>query len=738
MAEVQSGRLADQAPDLADVQEFVDWTRAYRGPDHIAVRRAAEDDARQLLDELAGQMTHEDAQRLGRLLNTDGRAGEVRHDRFTPAFVGATLQKVTGDLDTFNRQVERLWDTDEQIALATLDEILKDPGAMPGAGRSLPSVLFYLRDRDRFVPWLRSTHRGLAALTGFKSQGRQGGAKTYLAYCEQARAFADTHGLASQEIDGVLAIAGAVFQQREQKSATSSSPPTLSEDAFTFLADLRADNTNEWMTENRSRYENSLRGPFKALMQAVAEQHIVDLDPALNTTIKTGEVLGSIRKRFPDEAGQYNTYFWGAFSRHRKQRDVQLYVRIDWNSLRVGAALGTAPKDAIERFRDGIKQGADVAWAVLEPVRDRLTFWLDDGPPPKEIRVTGPDDLLRWAEGASPTVLELFEPDDPLVTSKGLVDEVGLVLTTLYPIAALGWGEPLEESASTEEESDAESEEADYTLVQVAHDTHLPIEDLEEWVAMLASPRKRQAILYGPPGTSKTFVAKKLGQHLASPGGEVLTVQFHPSFSYEDFIEGLRPDESASELRYAVRPGIFTEFCDRARRKPSATFVFLIDEVNRADLGSVLGELMMLLEYRGERLPLPYSQRPFSIPKNVVVLATMNTADRSLALVDFALRRRFHTIEMAPSREILAEHLASTGEDGGLVLKFFDLLQKEVDSRDFAPGHAYWMGDDISADGLRRLWRYELRPYLAEYWFEHRSRLDSLEGSVGELLGEEA
>jgi hypothetical protein len=164
----------------------------------------------------------------------------------------------------------------------------------------------------------------------------------------------------------------------------------------------------------------------------------------------------------------------------------------------------------------------------------------------------------------------------------------------------------------------------------------------------------------------------------------------------------------------------------------------VIDEVNRADLGSVFGELMMLLEYRGEKLTLPYSQRPFSIPKNVVVLATMNTADRSLALVDFALRRRFHTIEMLPNREVLVGHLARTQDDFEVAVRMFDLLQKEVDSPEFAPGHSYWMGDDVTPDGLRRVWRYELRPYLAEYWFEHRSRLDALEKAVGELVGEEA
>lgn len=362
-----------------------------------------------------------------------------------------------------------------------------------------------------------------------------------------------------------------------------------------------------------------------------------------------------------------------------------------------------------------------------------MVFFLDDGER-QVIEVNEPFDLIGWLQGPSPSVVELLKPTDPLVTSEGLADEIGLIFQGLYPIAALAWGKPLQEPEPADGDEPLEA----YTLAQLAHDTLLPIEDLEEWAAMLRDPKKRQAILYGPPGTSKTFVAMHLANHLALPDGEVQLVQFHPSFSYEDFLEGLRPADNPAQFRYEVRPGIFAEFCERARAKPSATFVFVIDEINRADLGSVLGELMLLLEYRGATVPLPYSKRRFGVPKNVVVLATMNTADRSLALVDFALRRRFHTIELPPNREVLSRYLAGAADDGELAIRFFDLVQERVDNRDFAPGHAYWMGDDISADGLRRVWRYELKPYLAEYWFEHSSRLQDLERAVGELLGEGA
>src|SRR4029450_1098632 len=138
--------------------------------------------------------------------------------------------------------------------------------------------------------------------------------------------------------------------------------------------------------------------------------------------------------------------------------------------------------------------------------------------------------------------------------------------------------------------------------------------------------------------------APQLAPHPPGSPDRVSFVQFHPSFSYEDFIEGLRPSEAAEGLNYEVRPGLFKEFCRRAAGSDD-TFVYVIDEINRADLGSVLGELLMLLEYRGQTIRLPYSQKPFSVPHNIILLATMNTADRSLALVDYALRRRFHAFQ---------------------------------------------------------------------------------------------
>jgi 5-methylcytosine-specific restriction endonuclease McrBC GTP-binding regulatory subunit McrB len=251
----------------------------------------------------------------------------------------------------------------------------------------------------------------------------------------------------------------------------------------------------------------------------------------------------------------------------------------------------------------------------------------------------------------------------------------------------------------------------------------------------------RQGLFYGPPGTGKTHVATHLAEHLATSADHIETVQFHSSYSYEDFIEGLRPDLDADTgaLRYTVRPGVFQELCTKARAAKDETFVLVIDEMNRADVAAVFGELLLLLEYRGNRqVTLPYSQRRFSVPRNLVLLGTMNTADRSLALVDFALRRRFNAFPLNPSHEVLAGWgKVNPDADIDLLLALFDLILDRVGaSSPLAPGHSYWMVEDADAETAAHIWSHQVRPYLAEHWFEQPEHLEQLDRDVRALIAE--
>ncbi|WP_164842746.1 McrB family protein [Actinoplanes solisilvae] len=309
--------------------------------------------------------------------------------------------------------------------------------------------------------------------------------------------------------------------------------------------------------------------------------------------------------------------------------------------------------------------------------------------------------------------------------------EADAILTTVMRYAR-------EESAEAGEVTVEPVDPHRLTANEVAALCYLPVELIDQWAAALRTGM-RQAVFHGPPGTGKTHVAMLLARHLASSAEHIEVTQFHPAYSYEDFIEGLRPETEAAELKYVVRDGVFARLCARASIAPDETFVLIIDEMNRADLAAVFGELLYLLEYRGTgKVTLPYSQRTFTVPPNVFLLGTMNTADRSLALLDFALRRRFNAFPLLPDAAVLERWTAARSADNAeLALGVFRLIRDRVGhDTPVSPGHSYWMTERLDAAAAERVWDYQLRPYLAEYWFEQPAELKRLDGDVRSLIAE--
>ncbi|WP_067135656.1 McrB family protein [Microtetraspora malaysiensis] len=251
---------------------------------------------------------------------------------------------------------------------------------------------------------------------------------------------------------------------------------------------------------------------------------------------------------------------------------------------------------------------------------------------------------------------------------------------------------------------------------------------LQECVDLLGD--RPQLILYGPPGTGKTYIAQHLAQHLANGKPEnVKLVQFHPSYSYEDFFEGFRPVQTpdGQGVVFKPLPGPLLRLVDAARQRPEEPFLLIIDEINRGNIAKIFGELYFLLEYRGKAVDLLYSSadeagKPFTLPKNLIIIGTMNTADRSIALVDAAMRRRFAFVELHPEETPTADILRRWLEHHDLpdeAARLLNELNARIEDRDFKIGPSYLMRPAIYHDvkGFERVWRTQVLPLLEEHHY---------------------
>ena len=257
-------------------------------------------------------------------------------------------------------------------------------------------------------------------------------------------------------------------------------------------------------------------------------------------------------------------------------------------------------------------------------------------------------------------------------------------------------------------------------LPTLAASLKLNVEFLENIETLLED--KKQVIFQGPPGTGKTYVAQKLARHLAGSDKRVTLVQFHPSYAYEDFVQGFRPALVEGQPGFELRDGPLLQAADRARDEPHAKHYLVIDEINRGNLAKVFGELYFLLEYRNEEIRLQYSDAPFSLPDNLYIIGTMNTADRSIALVDLALRRRFYFVMFHPDEEpvkgVLRRWLSDRAPDMEWVADVVELANEKLsDDRHAAIGPSYFMKDGLDEDMVKRAWKHSVLPYIEERRF---------------------
>lgn len=235
---------------------------------------------------------------------------------------------------------------------------------------------------------------------------------------------------------------------------------------------------------------------------------------------------------------------------------------------------------------------------------------------------------------------------------------------------------------------------------------------------------KRQLIFYGPPGTSKTFTAMAVAEFVAGDRDRTQLVQFHPSYAYEDFVQGYRPDDLGGGAAFVLRDGPLLDIAERAADNPDDRFVLVIDEINRGNIARVFGEMYFLLEYRDRPITLQYAREddpPFCLPENLLVVGTMNSADRSIALVDGALRRRFYFVPFFPLEPPVSGLLRRWLSDNkpGMewvadVVDRANALLVESGHRDAAIGPSYFIKDNLDDRWVALIWEYSVKPYLEE------------------------
>lgn len=389
--------------------------------------------------------------------------------------------------------------------------------------------------------------------------------------------------------------------------------------------------------------------------------------------------------------------FMGQGETYTPQLSADMYERYkkNWHGLKVELTeAGHQPTDMIDLFAL-----ISVAYAVSQERTGNLTY-------EAQVALDVPRPLR---EEEAPYIIDAHGESDS--DKDGDIEHAQEALTPTT-----------EQIDPSKAQADPTERHPAYPLSALTEATGYPAEQVTMWLNSLR--RKGQAIFYGPPGTGKTFLAREIGRHVVAEGdGLIDMIQFHQAYDYADFMEGIRPRTNAQgNLIWENRPGIFLNFCRQAAAR-SGPSLFIIDEINRANLSRVFGELMHLLEYRDQALTLASGER-FQIPADLLLIGTMNTADQGVAPLDQALRRRFAFFQLPPDFDRLRHfHRHQTDLPLEPLITLLEEINAEINDPDTAIGITYFMTASLAAD-LPTIWQTEVTPLLAERFYRRPELLE--------------
>jgi len=578
---------------------------------------------------------------------------------------------------------------------------------LPGAGLWLPTALLHLRDPQRF-PLFNDRVRARLALLDDSLAYTASPLELYQLACAASQWLREQFTLHPLETPAFL-----------EGLATTEDAPALtgqfdgfSPDTFRFLQDLARNNSAAWMEHQRARYRFAVHTPLVQLCRALTERYVEPIlrrrqGWPLETRARKGQALTSICKNDFGRSDPYQTTLWIVFSQPRKRGrgEVQFVVRLDETGLFYG--LRISGRSARERLIDEAERVTQILHgrAAVQECHLQVNGKKVESKQPDDVRTA----LTRDGEFL---VGRLLPRESPLLRDEGLVGDIVLSFDAVAPLYGLILDPPQPAPLA-------------FDAVAFTRATYLDDGWLQRARSLLEM--KRQLILQGVPGTGKTHVAQSLARVLTGDNADsIRLVQFHPAYSYEEFIEGIRVQsvetEGRREVVYPVEPGLLCTFADRAAQNPGRPHVLLIDEINRGNLPRIFGEMLYLLEYRDKALTLPCSRREFRLPSNLYLIGTMNVADRSTAPLDQALRRRFAFLDMPPAPELLRAWLSAhpPREPGfaDLTVRLLERLNerlREILGAQSLIGHSYFMVEQLDPEKLASVWDHQIAPLLSEW-----------------------